>query len=52
MAAHLARRSLEHIMEGLSAQGIISEEQAYETAEQLLVGNARRLYHFPEEEER
>ena len=52
MAAHLARRSLEHIMEGLSAQGIISEEQAYDTAEQLLVSNARRLYHFPEEGER
>jgi len=46
MAAWMARRSLKHIMGNLEEQGLISEEQAYETALQLLCGNARSLYHF------
>ena len=44
MASKIAKKSLANVMERKVNAGLLSREQAIETAEQILYKNAARLY--------
>ena len=46
MAAKIAKSSLAEILQEYVESGLLSVDQAQETAEMLLSGNAKRLYKF------